>query len=175
MERPADPPSSNALSKLEKRLNQTFVLVCLVCALFAAVCLSIGFVVWQAIMLVDRLDEELDGIDQQMVALELQLEELSLENDLSGTVDRISTELDASFREAIHGSELSGAVDELSLRLNEAQLLLAETATTVHTMRAGLEGIDPERVADRALSHLLRNMGEAFLGAAKAVEPRPRE
>ena len=159
------------LSQLQKKQNQTFILVCVNFILFMILFSALGYVTWQSAALVQQLKGDLDRAEQTIAQLQDRFQNM----DTGEIVDRLVTSATEHLRESIGNvvqeSELTVPIHQASEKLAATQELMAGTAEAIQGIHETVKGVDNEEIAKLVSYYMLKGIGEGFQTAADSHKP----
>jgi hypothetical protein len=159
------------LVQLQKKQNQTLLLVCINFVLFVVLFSALGYVAWQSAALVNRLNEDLDKAEQTIAQLQGRFENMNLEDVVDRLVSAATAQLGTSIAAVVQQSDLSAPMTKVSEKITATQEILEQTGEAVAGIQQTLAGLDNEALAQQVSYHILKGLGDGFQLAAESRKP----
>ena len=161
--------------QLQKKQNQTFILVCINFALFIILFAGLGYVSWQSAMLVNRLKGDLEKAEQTINHLQSRFQNMDTDIIVERLVTSATEQLGDSIRNVVQDSDLTGSVTQVSEKLNATYDMIAETGGTIQGIHETVKGLDTEEMAQLVSYQILKGLGDGFQEAAESRKPNSTE
>lgn len=161
----------NELIQLQKKQNQTFILVCINFTLFMILFVALGYVSWQSATLVNRLKGDLDRAEQAIAELQSRFQNMDTDVIVERLVTMASEQLGESIRNVVQGSELTVPMTQASEKIAATQVIIEETGEAIQGIHETVKGLDNEEIAKLVSYHVLKGLGDGFQEAAETRRP----
>lgn len=161
------------LVQLQKRQNQTLLLVCINFVLFVVLFSALGYVAWQSATLVNRLQEDLGKAEQTIAQLQGRFQNMDLEDVVDRLVNSATAQLGTSIAAVVQQSDLSAPMTQVSDKITAAQEMIEQTGEVVAGIQQTVAGLDNEAIAQQVSYHILKGLGDGFQQAAESRKPGP--
>ena len=159
------------LVQLQKRQNQTLLLVCINFVLFVVLFSALGYVAWQSATLVNRLQEDLGKAEQTIAQLQGRFQNMDLEDVVDRLVNSATAQLGTSIAAVVQQSDLSAPMTRVSDKITAAQEIIEQTSEVVAGIQQTVAGLDNEAIAQQVSYHILKGLGDGFQQAAESRKP----
>ena len=159
------------LVQLQKRQNQTLLLVCINFVLFVVLFSALGYVAWQSATLVNRLQEDLGKAEQTIAQLQGRFQNMDLEDVVDRLVNSATAQLCTSIAAVVQQSDLSAPMTRVSDKITAAQEIIEQTSEVVAGIQQTVAGLDNEAIAQQVSYHILKGLGDGFQQAAESRKP----
>ena len=157
--------------QLQKKQNQTFILVCINFALFMILFAGMGYVSWQSALLVNQLKGELDKAEEAITQLQSRFQNMDADMIVERLVTTATEQLGESIRTVVQDSDLSGSVTQVSEKLGATHDMIVETGEAIQGIRETVNGLDTEEMAQLVSYNILKGLGDGFQQAAASRMP----
>jgi len=161
------------LDQIQKKQNQTFILVCVNFVLFMILFAGLGYVSWQSATLVNRLKGDLDKAEQAIAEIQNRFQDIDTDVIVDRLVATVSEHLSESIKNVVQGSELTVPLREASEKLAATQEVIEETGEAIQAIQETVKGVDNEEIAKLVSYHILKGLGDGFQEAAESRKPDP--
>lgn len=161
--------------QLQKKQNQTFILVCINFALFMILFAGLGYVSWQSAMLVNRLKGDLDTAEQAITDLQSRFQNMDTDAIVERLVTSATEQLGESITRMVEDSDLTGQVMQVSEKLGTTQDMIAETGEAIQGIQETVQELDTEEMAQLVSYQVLKGLGDSFQNAAESHKPNSSE
>ena len=159
------------LVQLQKRQNQTLLLVSINFVLFVVLFSALGYVAWQSATLVNRLQEDLGKAEQTIAQLQGRFQNMDLEDVVDRLVSEATAQLGRSIESVVKQSDLSTPMTKISDKITAAQEKIEQTGAVVAGIQQTVAGLDNEAIAQQVSYHILKGLGDGFQQAAESRKP----
>ncbi|MGA7276963.1 MAG: hypothetical protein WBW79_03420 [Desulfocapsaceae bacterium] len=159
------------LVQLQKRQNQTLLLVCINFVLFVVLFSALGYVAWQSATLVNRLQEDLGKAEQTIAQLQGRFQNMDLEDVVDRLVNSATAQLGTSIAAVVQQSDLGVPMTQVSAKITAAQEMIEQTGEVVAGIQKTVAGLDNEAIAQQVSYHILKGLGDGFQQAAESRKP----
>ncbi len=159
------------LVQLQKRQNQTLLLVSINFVLFVVLFSALGYVAWQSATLVNRLQEDLGKAEQTIAQLQGRFQNMDLEDVVDRLVSEATAQLGRSIESVVKQSDLSAPMTKISDKITAAQEMIEQTSEVVAGIQQTVAGLDNEAIAQQVSYHILKGLGDGFQQAAESRKP----
>lgn len=157
--------------QLQKKQNQTFILVCINFALFMILFAGLSYVSWQSAMLVNRLKGDLDKAEQTITDLQSRFQNMDTDRIVERLVTTATEQLGESIRKVVQDSDLTGSVMQVSEKLGATHDMIAETGEAIQGIHETVKGLETEEMAQLVSYQILKGLGNGFQEAAESRKP----
>lgn len=158
-------------SQLQKKQNQTFILVCINFVLFMLLFTGLGYVSWQSATLVNRLKGDLDRAEQAITELQSRFQNMDTDVIVERLVTAATEQLGESIRNVVQDADLAGPVVQASEKLSATHDMIVETGEAIQGIHETVKGLDTEEMAQMVSYHILKGLGDGFQEAAASRKP----
>lgn len=160
-------------AQLQKKQNQTFLLVCVNFVLFMVLFAGLGYVSWQSATLVNRLKGDLDRAERAIVELQERFRNMGMDMDVfvERLVATASEKLEKSIRNVVQDIEFAAPLSRASERMAAAQEMIEQTGEAIQGIHETVKGLDNEEMAKLVSYHILKGLGDGFQNAAETRKP----
>ena len=159
------------LYTLQRKQNQTFILVCVNFVLFMILFSALGYVTWQSAALVSQLKADLDRAEQTIARLQERIQNMDTEAVVDRLVASAAEHLRESIGSVVQESELTVPIHQASEKLAATQDMIAGTAEAIQGIHETVKGVDNEEIAKLVAYYMLSGIGEGFQQAAESRKP----
>ena len=156
---------------LQKRQNQTLILVCINFSLFMILFAGLGYVSWQSATLVHRLKGDLDRAEHTIDQLQNRFQQMDMDVIVDRLVTTASKQLSESIKEVVQDSNITDPLVEASDKLAATHDMIEETGQTIQGINETVKGLDNEEIAKLVSYHILKGLGDGFQEAAETRKP----
>lgn len=163
------------LELLQKKQNQTFILVCINFALFMILFAGLGYVSWQSATLVNRLQGDLEKAEQAITQLQSRFQNMDTDMIVERLVTTATEQLSESIKKVVQDSDLTGSVMEVSKKLRATHDMIAETGEAIQGIHETVKGLETEEMAQVVSYQILKGLGNGFQEAAESRKPNSSE
>ncbi len=157
--------------QLQKKQNQTFILVCINFVLFMILFAGLGYVSWQSATLVNRLKGDLDRAEQAIAELQERFRNMDMDLLVDRLVKTVSERLDKSIRNIVQDSEFTAPLTRASERMAATHEMIEQTGEAIQGIHETVKGLDSEELAKLVSYHILKGLGDGFQKAAETSKP----
>ncbi|MEN8198754.1 MAG: hypothetical protein ABFR63_01645 [Thermodesulfobacteriota bacterium] len=158
-------------SQLQKKQDQTFILICINFALFMVLFIGLGYVTYQSVSLVNRLKGDLDRAELAVTELQDRFHNMDTDVVVERLVATASGELEKTIKNAVQGSNLMEPLERASERMAATHETIEHTGEAIQGIHETVKGLDNEEIAKRVSYHILKGLGEGFNKAAESRKP----
>ena len=159
------------LGQQQKRQDQIFILVCINCVLFMVLFTGLGYVIWQAATLVNKLKGNLDRAEQRVVELQERFRNMEMDVLLEKLVSKASEKLEKSIRAVVQDSEFIAPLNRISQKMTATHDMVVQTGDAIHEIHETVKKLDNEEIAQLVSYHILKGLGDGFQKAAETSKP----
>jgi hypothetical protein len=157
--------------QLQKKQNQTFILVCINFVLFMVLFAGLGYVTWQSAALVNRLKGDLNRAEQTIAELQERFRKMDMDVLADRLVKTVSERLDKSIRNSVQDSEFMAKLARTSERISATHEVIEQTGEAIQGIHETVKELDNEELAKLVSYHILKGLGDGFQKAAETRKP----
>ena len=161
----------NEINQLQKKQNQTLILVIINFLLFMVLFAGLGYVAWQSAVLVNRLQADLERAEEAIAGMQARFRNMDMDALADNLTASASERIDQSLGNAIQEADLSGPLARATDKMEATQAMIENTGQTLKGVHDALKGIDNEEIARLVAYHILKGLGDGFQQAAEARNP----
>lgn len=159
------------MNQLQKKQNQTFMLVLVNFVFFMILFAGLGYVAWQSARLVNQLQADLDRAEQTIADLQDRFQNMDTGEIVDRLVASATEQLGESIRKAVRTSELTAPIEQAAEKLAATQELLANAEQAIQAIHQTIKDVDSEEIARQVSYQLLKGLGDGFQEAAESRKP----
>ncbi len=157
--------------QLQKKQNQTFILVCINFLFFMILFAGLGYVTWQSAALVNRLKGDLDRAEQTIVQLQSRFQQMDTDVIVDRLVATASKQIGESITKVVQDANIAAPIVQASEQLAATRKTIEQTGQAIQGIHETVKGLDDEEIAKLVSYQILKGLGDGFQEAAESRKP----